>query len=310
MFNKKLVNIMKNRQREPPLIAITGGKGGTGKTTVAINLAYTFSKKGKKVLFLDCDVDAPNAAILLGADLTKKEEVNTFVPKFTDSCISCGDCQLACQPNALLNIEHSKPLLFPELCTGCEACRLVCNYEAIKRDQKLIGNILIGKKFGIDLIVGELKIGEPKSAEVVQAIRDYASNQIKQVKYDLILLDTAPGAHCDIMHALNGATLVISVTEPTPFGSHDLNRILELINLLPSKPDSKIIVNRSDLTQEKHIFDPLIRNHAAPILGKIPMSREVQLSYARGVPVGEAFPKSKVNKFFEKLSETMMEALS
>ncbi|HUY00808.1 MAG TPA: P-loop NTPase [Candidatus Deferrimicrobium sp.] len=293
----------------PPTIAVTGGKGGTGKTTVAINLAYIFRKQGFKVLFLDCDVDAPNAAILLGAELKVAKDIKSFLPKFNDNCIGCGDCQKACQPHALLNIPKKKPLIFPEICTGCEACKLICKYNAVESDLKVIGKILTGTKYGIDLVVGELEIGEPKSAEVVRAVRDYANEQLNQKKYDIIMIDTAPGAHCDIIHALDGSKIVLSVTEPTPFGTHDLKRILELITYLSSKPISNIIINRSDLTAQKQPFDEIAEQFHTPILGEIPMSREIQLSYAEGIPVGEKFPEASINHRFKIIIDQLKEKL-
>ncbi|NVM52672.1 MAG: P-loop NTPase [Candidatus Helarchaeota archaeon] len=148
------MNIPKNM---PPTIAVTGGKGGTGKITVAINLAYMFSKYEYKVLFLDCDVDAPNAAILMSVDLKEVQNTESFLPKFNDNCIGCGDCQKVCQPNALLNIPEKEPLLFPEMCMGCEACKIICKYTAIEPDVKVIGKIHVGMKYGIDLVVGDLK---------------------------------------------------------------------------------------------------------------------------------------------------------
>lgn len=280
-------------------VAITGGKGGTGKTTVAINLAYLFSEYKHDVLLLDCDVDAPNVAILMDVKLEKVKDIESFVPKFNNNCIGCGDCQDICQPHALLNIPEKQPLLFPEMCNGCEACKLICKHDAVEFDSKVMGKILTGSKYGIDLIVGELEIGEPKSAEVVRAVRNYAVTCTKKKPYDVLMIDTAPGAHCDIIHALAGADIVISVTEPTPFGSHDLKRILKLISYLSSKPLSKIIVNRSDLTTQAQPFKKIAQEFSASILEEIPLSREVQLSYAEGVPVLEKFPEAEISHRFK-----------
>jgi len=299
-----------NPENDFSTIAVTGGKGGTGKTTVAISLAYIFSKHDHKVLFLDCDVDAPNAAILLSAELNEVKLVESYLPKFNENCIGCGDCQNVCQPHSLLNIPEKKPLIFPQMCTGCEACRLICKYNAVEPDLKVIGKILTGSKYGVDLIVGQLEIGEPKSAEIVRAVKKYAEDRLKTKKYDIIMIDTAPGAHCDIIHALEGADIVVSVTEPTPFGSHDLNRILELISYLSSNPHSTIIINRSDLTTQKHLFDEMLEEFHTSVLGEIPMSREVQLSYAEGVPVMEKFPDADICVRFENIYKKLDKAIS
>ncbi|MFX1298983.1 MAG: P-loop NTPase, partial [Promethearchaeota archaeon] len=285
----------------PKMIAVTGGKGGTGKTTIAINLAYFLAMRGFRVLFLDCDVDAPNAAILLNADLKTIKTVESFIPSFNENCISCGECSKACLPHALLNIPEKKPLLFPEICTGCEACRIICNYKAVEPSLKVIGEIFMGKKYKIDLIVGELKVGEPKSAEVVRSTKEYAKDLINHNKYDIIIVDTAPGAHCDIIHALDGANIVISVTEPTPFGLHDLRRILELLKFIHSKPLSYVIVNRADLTREKQLFNGLVEEYHTSIIEEIPLSGEIQVSYAEGIPVLEKFPDSNIKQYFENI---------
>ncbi|MHA1276824.1 MAG: nucleotide-binding protein [Candidatus Helarchaeota archaeon] len=296
--------------QEPPIIAVTGGKGGTGKTTVAINLAYLFNKHKYKVLFLDCDVDAPNAALLLGAELNKIKDVQSFLPKFNANCIGCGDCSIACQPHALLNIPEKPPLLFPEMCTGCTACQIVCKYNAIDPDLKVIGKLFAGTKYGIDLIVGELEIGDPKSADIVRAVRDYAEIQAKERHYDVIIIDTAPGAHCDIIHALDKANIVLSVTEPTPFGAHDLKRILKLLTYLSVKPLSNIIINRSDLTSKTQPFNEIAEMFQSSILGEIPMSREIQLSYAEGIPLMEKFPDAPIIATFETIFTKLEAVLS
>ncbi len=301
---------MTSPRKQPPIIAVTGGKGGTGKTTVAINLAYIFSKNNMKVLFLDCDVDAPNAAILMSVKLKEVKEVKSFLPKFNDKCIGCGDCQKVCMPHALLNIPEKQPLLFPELCTGCEACRIICKQKAIEPDLKVIGKILRGSRYGIDLIVGELEIGEPKSAEVVRAVREYANEQLLKTNYDVLMIDTAPGAHCDIIHALDGADIIISVTEPTPFGTHDLKRILKLITYLSSNPKSTIVMNRSDLTSERVSLDEISEKYQTSVIGEIPMSREVQLSYAEGIPVMEKFPDAEINSQFKNIYNKLKGAIS
>jgi MinD superfamily P-loop ATPase len=301
---------MKKLNNLPPIIAVTGGKGGTGKTTVAVNLAYMFSKNKFSVLFLDCDVDAPNAAILMNAQLNEIKEVTSFLPKFNDKCIGCGDCQKVCMPHAILNIPEKTPLLFPEMCSGCEACKIICKHAAIESDFKVIGYLFQGTKYGIDLIVGELKIGEPKSAEVVRAVREYGNHKFQEGYYDIIIIDTAPGAHCDIIHALDGANLIVSVTEPTPFGEHDLKRILKLIQFIPSEPTSTIVINRSDLTEKSPDFDKTAETFNSSIIGTIPMSREIQLSYAEGIPVFEKFPEAQINLHFKKIYKRIVEVIS
>ncbi|NVM52671.1 MAG: hypothetical protein HWN66_03125 [Candidatus Helarchaeota archaeon] len=146
---------------------------------------------------------------------------------------------------------------------------------------------------------------------MVRAVKKYAATQLQKRKYDIVIIDTAPGAHCDIIHALEGANVVVSVTEPTPFGIHDLKRILELITFLSSKPTSNnIIINRSDLTSQKLPFDKIAKDYDSSILGKIPMSREVQLSYAEGIPVIKKFPRAEITIQFENIFKKLEGAIS
>ena len=288
-----------------PVIGITGGKGGTGKTTVAINLAYLFSRKNK-VLLLDLDVDAPNVAILLGAKLEEVKKVRDFIPIFNENCTFCGECQKVCRAHALFQFGENLPTLVPELCNCCEACKIICSNNAIDNGIRTFGYIHKGSIFdNIDLLVGELKIKEPRSAKVVEEVKDYAFEEIKNNGYDIVIADTAPGAHCDIVIALDGVKSILSVTEPTIFGRHDLERILQLIEIVNKEANSKIVLNRSDMTTEKKIIYELAEKYNCEVIEEIPMDNAVLKSYSEGVPVCKKFPESPAAKAFENLFDKL-----
>ena len=296
---------------KPKIICVTGGKGGTGKTLVAVNLAILFKNRGYKVLLIDGDVENPNTFLLLKANLKNKSEVLYFLPKIVeDKCTKCGLCAENCETNALLHIKDSYPIPISTVCSGCKLCYKICPTNAIEPDLKIIGWTYTAFAFNIDLFLGELKPAEARSAVIVNKLTENLENVIKTEpeKYDIVILDTAPGAHCDVEELINGADLVIPVTEPTRFGKLDLLRIIELINLL--KKEYKAIVNRSSLLGYKEKFLKEIEEKGIEILGDIPLDEEIVSSYCQGIPLMEE--KSKFDrdgagyKSFEKIFENLL----
>lgn len=265
------------------VICITGGKGGTGKTLCAVNIAVMFRNDGYKVLLLDGDVENPNTYLLLNAKLEYKFEVSFFLPKIKeDKCVKCGICAQNCQPHALLYIDNSVPILMSSLCSGCKLCYKVCPEKAIEQDFKILGWIYSTEINGLSLSVGELKPSEARSAGIVEALLDKNLEQNLN-KFDVIVLDTAPGAHCDVELLIDSADLVIPVTEPTKFGKLDLKRILELIKLL--QKEYKVIVNRSSLLGFRDQFLKELKEENIEILGDIPMDEDIVNSYCQGTPL-------------------------
>ena len=221
-------------------IAITGGKGGTGKSMVATATAYGLSKKNNRVLLVDLDVECPNDSILLSAEMKKVKDVEMYIPKFDfDKCVKCGRCSTACREHAIVFVKDRFPILVKDQCIGCGACKIVCPTGAISEGKQKIGQINKGKGYNIPLINGELEPGTEEASPVVNAVKRYVSEMEKD--YDYVIIDTAPGAHCNVISALLGVDLALPVTEPTPFGSHDLEIILELLNML--NIDAKIVLN-------------------------------------------------------------------
>jgi MinD superfamily P-loop ATPase len=296
---------------KPKIICVTGGKGGTGKTMVAVNLATMFKNQGYKVLLIDGDVENPNTYLLLNGKLKNKTKVPYFLPKIVeDKCNKCGLCAKNCASHALLHIIDSIPIPMPTVCSGCKLCYKICPTEAIEPDFKTLGWIYTCSAFDIDLLVGELKPSEARSAVIVKKlIEKYESVLEKnEGKYDIVILDTAPGAHCDVEELISEADFVVPVTEPTKFGKLDLIRIIELIKLLGK--DYKVIVNRSSLLGFKEVFLRELEANEIEILGDIPLDEEIVKSYCQGIPLMERSRKSDTNgagyKSFNLIFENLL----
>ncbi len=261
-------------------IAVTGGKGGTGKSTIATALAMELSKKNK-VLLVDADVDCPNDNIILSINLKKVKDVETMIPKIDKKkCIKCGKCSQICKEKAIVHVKGEFPVLIPEQCTGCRACKIACPVGAISEEKQKIGEIFIGKKENITLISGKMKPGIEESSLIVNDVKKY----IKQRKedYDYMIIDTAAGTHCPVIAALMNSELGIAITEPTPLGNHDLILILKLMKKLGVK--SKIVLNRSDISNKNKIIQTS-KKFNSKIIAEIPYDKKIQKAYSKGEPI-------------------------
>ena len=261
-------------------ITVTGGKGGTGKSTVATALAVLLGKD-YKVLLVDADVDCPNDHLLLGIKRKKVKIVYQRIPKWDfNKCIKCGKCAEVCKTHAIFVVKGKQPIFLPQQCNGCGACILSCPVKALSWKKKEIGFVFKGKKHGIDFISGELKVNEPVSEFVVNAVK----KEIKKVesKYDFVLVDTAAGTHCDVIEALKQTDIALAVTEPTPLGEHDLELIIQLIKKLGIK--FEIILNRFE-EGKSVLIEAAAKRHGKKIMAKIPYKKEIMQAYSKGVPV-------------------------
>ncbi|MDI6819616.1 MAG: P-loop NTPase [Candidatus Hodarchaeaceae archaeon] len=284
--------VLRKKSVSVPMIAVTGGKGGTGKTTVAVNLAVGLSLKGSKVMLVDADVDCPCCAMLLGTELNASEEVRVFKPVIDAAkCTGCGRCVEVCREHALVGLEGQVPSLFEELCSGCKACQLVCEAGAMKSGQKVLGTIYVADSNGIKLVVGELKPTEPRSPIVARATMLKAAEELKLDKHDIVIVDTAPGIHNVVAQALWEADLALAVTEPTPLGAHDLGFMLDLTEELGLP--TEVILNKADIPSG--LKDKVVktsRDRGVKIVAEIPMDEELLRSYVSGEPLVRKSPKS------------------
>ncbi len=227
------------------MLAVTGGKGGTGKSTVAVNLAVELAKRGKLVL-ADLDVEDPNDHILLNVKLEREEPVNIMLPfvKY-ESCIKCGACAEVCDTGAMLLSPEKIPYVIPRLCSGCRACYFVCPTKAIVEGKRTIGYtyetpVSVGG-VNFTLVTGMLREGEEHTPPAVLQAKRRALN----VTADVYLIDTSAGTSNSVASSLDGSDLVLAVTEPTPLGLHDLTLILELAKDMGL--EVWVIMNRSGL---------------------------------------------------------------
>jgi len=273
------------------IIGVTGGKGGTGKSTVATAIAHELSRSSK-VLIVDADVDCPNDHLLLGLERKELKKVYQRIPKWDyDKCTQCGRCGHVCVQKAVVSLIGINPIFVPSQCNGCGACVIECPVDAISWDKKIIGTIYSGRKDNIDLLSGELKINEPVSEFIVDSLNEIIEE--KKDDYDYVIVDTAAGIHCDVIAALENCDIVFSVTEPTPLGTHDLDLILEL--LLKLKIDVNIVLNRSDLGDKK-IVKKIAKKYNKEIIAEIPYSKKIVSSYA----TGERIIHKNISKLIEE----------
>ncbi len=262
------------------IIGITGGKGGTGKSTVATALAFQLAKE-HKVLLIDADVDCPNDHLLLNIERKFIKSVKQRIPKWDlEKCTKCGLCGTVCKSNAIVSIPKHTPIFIKEQCNGCGSCKFKCPVNAIYWDEKEIGKIHEGHNYNIDFLSGELKSSEPVSEFIVNSLNEII--ETKKEKYDYIIIDTAAGTHCPVIAALEMCDTVFAVTEPTPLGQHDLEIILELLKEL--KINSNIVLNRSDIGDEELIIK-LGKNYNSKIISKIPFSKDIVDNYSKGIPI-------------------------
>ena len=266
------------------IIAIASGKGGTGKTTVATSLAIALSNTGGSVFYLDCDVEAPNAHLFLQPAFEQRKEVALLIPQVDDDrCNGCGRCAEVCQYHAIV-VLGGKTLVFPEMCHGCGSCTLVCPEKAISEVPETLG-ILEGGSVdgGIDFSRGVLNVGEPMAVPVIHQLKKWRNFQ----STDTVILDAPPGASCPVVESLRGADFVLLVTEPTPFGLHDLRLAVKLTQEIGVP--AGVIVNRDGIGDTS--VDAYCIEAGLPILMRIPLAREIGEGIAQGKSLIEIRPE-------------------
>ena len=267
------------------IISVASGKGGTGKTTVATNLALSI---GSQVQLLDCDVEQPNAHLFIQPVFDCTETVTTPVPEIDlDKCTICGKCGDLCEFKAISVIAETV-MVFEELCHGCGGCMAVCPESAISEKGRELGILRKGHRNGVEFIHGELRVGEAMSPPLIKEVLSFAD----PVK--LSIVDAPPGTSCPVIETMKPADFVLLVTEPTPFGLYDLKLAVGAARIL--NVPCGLVINRSDAGDRKVNEYADAKN--LPILMEIPFDRRIAEAYARGDMLVDVIPEWKA-KFLD-----------
>jgi MinD superfamily P-loop ATPase len=287
-------------------ITVASGKGGTGKTTLVVNLAWTLAQAGRTVALLDCDVEEPNDHLFLDPEFTHSESVTVLKPVLNqDKCTGCGRCAEVCAYNAIAVIKGSV-LIFPELCHACGACSTLCPEQALREEPFAIGTVESGTVGGSSgetsffFSHGILNVGESIAPKVVQAVKNRATGEDSQAEGQITLIDASPGTACPVVQSLKGSDACILVTEATPFGLHDLKLAVSL-SLQMGIPTG-IVVNRS--SGDDSMIDEYAEAVSVPVIGRIPFRRRYAERYSRGeiLARGEPELQQKLFEIFERIT--------
>lgn len=276
-------------------LVIVSGKGGTGKTTIATNLAYVAGLRGRSVAYLDCDVEEPNGHLFLHPHATQRRPITrNIVVVDTQRCNACGRCELVCQFSALVRIG-TKILAYPHLCNSCGACLLACPRNALIETPQVIGHVQTGHAGAVRFAHGVLEVGQARSTEMVRAVKAEAAGE------DLTLIDGPPGASCAAVETLRSADRALLVCEPTRFGAHDAANIVQLVQTMHIP--AAMVINRCDLGSSA--LRELCHEQAIPIPVEIPEDLALARAGAGGLIASQHVPKYR--KLFEGLLAKLME---
>jgi MinD superfamily P-loop ATPase len=295
-------------------VVVASGKGGTGKTTVATSLALSLvpechsvseaTQTPKGPLFLDCDVEAPNAHLFLAPTFERREEVGVLIPAVDESrCTFCGRCAEVCQFHAIAVIGR-RVLVFPELCHGCGSCTLNCPERAISERLDVMGVLQAGPTpSGITFARGVMNVGEPMAVPIIRQLKKWVSAAAGQA----VILDAPPGTACPVVETVRGADFALLVTEPTPFGLHDLRLMVEVVREL--NLPAGVVVNRDGIGDAG--VDQFCTEAGLPVLMHIPLEREIGAAIARGEPLIAVRPeyRERFRDLYRRIQELAGEAV-
>jgi len=273
------------------IVSIASGKGGTGKTTVAVNMALC---SPSNTVLLDCDVEAPNAHLFLKPEYTERERVTVLKPVFDpDLCTGCGRCREVCRFNAIVLLT-GKPMLFQELCHSCGGCARNCPVGAIEEVRFEVGTYEAAESRSFFFAHGLLDIGESRSSPLIIRVKEEAHDR------ELVLIDAPPGTSCPMVESVRDTDYAVLVTEPTPFGLHDLKLAVETVRKLGIP--FGVVINRAGLGEES--VKVFCLGEKIPVLGEIPFDRRVAVLYSRGDVVSEFLPEYR--EIFSSILERVL----
>ena len=280
------------------IIAVASGKGGTGKTTIAASLARALTESDVSVTFLDCDVEATNAHLFLKPAFDQRRDVNILIPQVDEAlCTGCGRCAEVCEFHAIV-VLGGKPLVFSELCHGCGSCTLECPEMAISEIPQTLGILERGYASArISFARGLLNIGEPMAVPVISQLKKWGIAGSEEI----VILDSPPGTSCPVVESIRGADFILLVTEPTPFGLHDLKLAVQLTEKLGIP--AGVIVNRDGVGDTK--VDDFCQEAGLSILMRIPLERVIGEGIAQGKSLIEVHPEYQ--DYFQQLFAQIQE---
>ncbi|MGM0613072.1 MAG: ATP-binding protein [Bacteroidota bacterium] len=261
-------------------IAVASGKGGTGKTTVAVNLFSVIqNQEERNYVLADCDVEEPNAHVFLNGEHEWSENVTTPIPSIDkDKCVYCGKCAEICAFNAIMFVKPISHIqVLPDLCKSCGACTWACPYDAINEIPKKLGVLNQYKLDKNNLLEGMLDIGSPFSVPVIKELKKKAED------YELVIYDSPPGTSCPVMETIHDVDFVVVVAEPTPFGVADLKLMIETLKQMDKQ--AGVVINRS--TSDNHLIYEYLEQENLPVMMEIPFERQLAEQYSNGLLFAE-----------------------
>ncbi|MFW9940409.1 MAG: P-loop NTPase [Candidatus Thorarchaeota archaeon] len=276
------------------IVGILSGKGGVGKTSLTASLASIAEKDSMiNVIVLDCDVDAPNLALILPpkmeSSIKKNDTFTTLKAKFVeDQCTNCKQCidDHFCEFNALnWNYQNSIPNIDFLKCEGCGACKVLCPTHAFEIYAVKSGEIISYYNImDFPLVYGKTELGSTTSGKLVTDTKEYLKS-LKEFKLsNLIFIDGPPGIGCPVIATVANLDYVITICEPTPSGLHDLIRVIEVIQQF--NIPFGLVINKADLESPfQEEFKKYISDTNYEILGKIPFDLKIPeaMSFAKTV---------------------------
>jgi len=269
------------------IITVASGKGGTGKTTIAVNLGLALARAGQpQVHVVDCDVEEPNAALFLNPVLEESEEVGQLIPEVDlEKCTFCGVCAEVCQYSAIAVVAQ-RVLVFPELCHGCGSCTLNCPEDAITEKLDVMGVLERGRAGSITFAQGRMDVGEAMPTPIIRQLKKWAIPEDHSDR--VVILDAPPGTSCPVVESMRGADYVLMVTEPTPFGLHDL-RLAVQVARDELGLQVGVVINRDGVGDEE--VDAYCEAENVPVLMRVPWDRRIAEAYSEGIPLIDALPE-------------------